>query len=66
MGILGADDMMLTYQSTSFHDQLYIREVLELKRAPEFQQWLDRMSVTDKHGRLVPQNHGQSLLRIAV
>jgi ethanolamine ammonia-lyase large subunit len=66
MGIPGADDVMLNYQSTSFHDQLYIREVLGLKRAPEFQQWLDRMSVTDKHGRLVPQDHGQSLLRIAV
>jgi ethanolamine ammonia-lyase large subunit len=66
MGIPGADDVMLNYQSTSFHDQLYIREVLGLKRAPEFQQWLDRMSVTDKNGRLVPQDHGQSLLRIAV
>lgn len=66
MGIPGADDVMLNYQSTSFHDQLYIREVLGLKRAPEFRQWLDRMSVTDKHGRLVPQNNGQSLLRIAV
>ncbi|WP_117192005.1 ethanolamine ammonia-lyase subunit EutB [Rhizobium terrae] len=66
MGIPGADDVMLNYQSTSFHDQLYIREVLGLKRAPEFQQWLDRMRVTDMHGRLVPQNPCQSLLRIAI
>jgi ethanolamine ammonia-lyase large subunit len=65
MGIPGSDDVMLNYQSTSFHDQLYLREVLGLKRAPEFQQWLDRMRVTDEEGRLVPQSAGQSLLRIA-
>ena len=41
MGIPGADDIMLGYQSTSFHDALYAREVFGLKRAPEFQAWLD-------------------------
>ncbi len=51
MGVPGADDVMLNYQSTSFHDQLYLRELLGLKRAPEFDDWLDRMGVTDAAGR---------------
>jgi ethanolamine ammonia-lyase large subunit len=40
MGVPGADDVMLHYQSTSFHDALYVRRVLGLKAAPEFEQWL--------------------------
>lgn len=40
MGIPGADDIMLNYQTTSFHDALYLREVLDLRPAPEFEQWL--------------------------
>ncbi|WP_407519725.1 ethanolamine ammonia-lyase subunit EutB [Methylobacterium oryzisoli] len=54
MGVPGADDVMLNYQSTSFHDQLYLREVLGLKRAPEFAAWLDRMGLADAEGRLLP------------
>ena len=54
MGVPGADDVMLNYQSTSFHDQLYLREVLGLKRAPEFAAWLDRMGLADAEGRLRP------------
>ncbi|MGR7997692.1 MULTISPECIES: ethanolamine ammonia-lyase subunit EutB [unclassified Xanthobacter] len=54
MGIPGADDVMLNYQSTSFHDALYIREVLGLKRAPEFEAWLERMGIADAAGRLLP------------
>lgn len=65
MGIPGADDVMLNYQSTSFHDQLYLREVLGLKRAPEFEAWLQKMQVTNTDGTLLPQNSSQSLLRIA-
>jgi ethanolamine ammonia-lyase large subunit len=42
MGIPGADDVMLHYQSTSFHDALYLRTALGLKPAPEFEAWLDR------------------------
>jgi ethanolamine ammonia-lyase large subunit len=42
MGVPGADDVMLHYQSTSFHDALYIRDVLGLKPAPEFEAWLER------------------------
>ena len=40
MGVPGADDVMLNYQSTSFHDALYVRRVLGLKPAPEFEAWL--------------------------
>ncbi|MBA2722591.1 MAG: ethanolamine ammonia-lyase subunit EutB [Methylibium sp.] len=46
MGIPGADDIMLGYQSTSFHDALYLRRVLGLKPAPEFEAWLLRMGIT--------------------
>ncbi|MGX7744561.1 ethanolamine ammonia-lyase subunit EutB [Rhodopseudomonas parapalustris] len=42
MGVPGADDVMLNYQSTSFHDALYVRDLLGLKRAPEFDDWLVR------------------------
>jgi ethanolamine ammonia-lyase large subunit len=40
MGVPGADDVMLNYQSTSFHDALYVRKVLGLRPAPEFERWL--------------------------
>lgn len=62
MGVPGADDVMLNYQSTSFHDQLYIREVLGLKRAPEFEDWLLRMEITDSAGRLSAGQGGPALL----
>jgi ethanolamine ammonia-lyase large subunit len=41
MGVPGADDVMLNYQSTSFHDALYLRRVLGLRPAPEFEAWLE-------------------------
>lgn len=41
MGVPGADDIMLNYQSTSFHDALYLREVLGLRPAPEFEAWME-------------------------
>jgi ethanolamine ammonia-lyase large subunit len=40
MGVPGADDVMLQYQSTSFHDALYLRSALGLRPAPEFEAWL--------------------------
>jgi ethanolamine ammonia-lyase large subunit len=43
MGVPGADDIMLNYQSTSFQDALYARELLGLKPAPEFEAWFERM-----------------------
>ncbi|MDR5754065.1 MULTISPECIES: ethanolamine ammonia-lyase subunit EutB [unclassified Caballeronia] len=55
MGIPGADDVMLNYQSTSFHDALYVRRVLNLKRAPEFEAWLESMRITDARGALLAQ-----------
>ena len=42
MGVPGADDVMLNYQSTSFHDALYLRRVLGLRPAPEFEAWLEQ------------------------
>lgn len=52
MGVPGADDIMLNYQSTSFHDALYIRRLLGLKHAPEFGEWLTRMQIIDDTGQL--------------
>lgn len=45
MGIPGADDIMLNYQSTSFHDALYLRKILNKKPAPEFETWLNEMGI---------------------
>ena len=60
MGVPGADDIMLNYQSTSFHDALYLREVLGLQRAPEFEAWLQRMHLADGAGRLLPAAQQQA------
>jgi ethanolamine ammonia-lyase large subunit len=59
MGIPGSDDIMLNYQSTSFHDALYLRKVLCLRPAPEFEQWLIRQRIFDENGniRLPDANH---------
>jgi ethanolamine ammonia-lyase large subunit len=53
MGVPGADDVMLHYQSTSFHDALYVRRLLGLRPAPEFERWLERMGVMGADGRLL-------------
>ncbi|MGB0111795.1 MAG: ethanolamine ammonia-lyase subunit EutB [Ilumatobacteraceae bacterium] len=52
MGVPGGDDVMLGYQSTSFHDAHYLRQVLGLRPAPEFEQWLRDIGVVDTAGRL--------------
>ena len=52
MGVPGADDVMLNYQSTSFHDALYVRDLFGLKRAPEFDDWLVRAGLADANARL--------------
>ena len=52
MGVPGADDVMLNYQSTSFHDALYVRDLFGLKRAPEFDDWLVRSGLADASFRL--------------
>lgn len=52
MGVPGADDIMLNYQSTSFHDAQYVRQTLNLRPAPEFDLWLQKMGVYDQSGQL--------------
>jgi ethanolamine ammonia-lyase large subunit len=64
MGVPGADDVMLSYQSTSFHDALYVRSALNLRPAPEFEAWLHRMGIMDDSGRVRPRLAG-SLLELA-
>ena len=62
IGVPGADDIMLNYQSTSFHDALYIRELLGLQHAPEFADWLVRMQLANPHGQLLDANRRHPLL----
>ncbi|MGZ0076291.1 ethanolamine ammonia-lyase subunit EutB [Methylomonas sp. YC3] len=62
MGIPGADDVMLAYQSTSFHDALYLRQVLGLRPAPEFEAWLERMGIFDGQNRLAAARNATPLL----
>lgn len=61
IGVPGADDVMLNYQSTSFHDALFLRETMGLKRAPEFEAWLQRMQITDGAGQLAPPSSNRLL-----
>lgn len=63
IGVPGADDVMLNYQSTSFHDALVLRRVLGLRRAPEFEAWLARMGLADADsGELLPATASHPLL----
>jgi ethanolamine ammonia-lyase large subunit len=65
MGVPGADDVMLGYQSTSFHDALYLRRALGLRPAPEFEAWLQHMGFSDAQGRpteRIPAGFAQALL----
>jgi len=52
MGIPGSDDIMLNYQTTSFHDALYAREISGLKPAPEFEAWLHKIGIFDQNNQL--------------
>jgi ethanolamine ammonia-lyase large subunit len=54
MGVPGADDIMLSYQSTSFHDALAMRDLFGRRPAPEFEDWLARAGLIDKAGRIRP------------
>ncbi|MCR5313870.1 MAG: ethanolamine ammonia-lyase subunit EutB [Bacteroidaceae bacterium] len=65
MGIPGADDIMLNYQSTSYHDGLYIRNLLGLKHAPEFEAWLENLGLINKDGRVLPFRPNNKILSIA-
>lgn len=59
MGIPGADDIMLGYQSTSFHDSHYLRQTLGLRPAPEFEQWLRQAGILNERNQLqlIAPNH---------
>jgi len=63
MGVPGADDIMLNYQSTSFHDALYLRKVLNKKASPEFEAWLIKQHIMDEQGNQLPIKLSHSLLR---
>jgi ethanolamine ammonia-lyase large subunit len=52
MGVPGSDDIMLNYQSTSFHDAAYIRGALGLRAAPEFERWAQDFGIFDARGQL--------------
>jgi len=65
MGIPGADDIMLNYQSTSFHDALYLRDLLKLKRAPEFENWLSNIGLLDTIGNIISPSLKHPLLQIS-
>jgi ethanolamine ammonia-lyase large subunit len=70
MGVPGADDIMLNYQTTSFHDALYARRVLGLRPAPEFEAWLRDMGIFGadgelQPGRTVPAPFGRALTQLA-
>lgn len=62
MGIPGADDIMLNYQSTSFHDALYIRKVLGLRPAPEFEAWLIKQGIMNEQGHVLPVGANHKLI----
>ena len=65
MGIPGADDIMLNYQSTSFHDALFLRRVLGLRHAPEFEAWLAKMQLIDDQGQLLDARQSRALPALA-
>jgi ethanolamine ammonia-lyase large subunit len=64
MGVPGADDIMLNYQSTSFHDALYIRKVLGLRPAPEFEAWLMKQGIMDREGQMLPPHAQHKLMQL--
>jgi ethanolamine ammonia-lyase large subunit len=69
MGVPGSDDIMLNYQSTSFHDALYARRALGLRLAPEFEAWLQKMQIIEtgesfQLGEGVPPRLRDAVLRL--
>jgi len=64
MGIPGSDDIMLNYQSTSFHDALYIRKLLDLRPAPEFEDWLIKMGIMNPQNELLHSQNQNKLLEL--
>ncbi len=66
MGIPGADDIMLNYQSTSFHDGVYLRQLLGLRPAPEFEQWLMELGIVDQERHLRDITRAHALLSLTL
>lgn len=64
MGIPGADDIMLGYQSTSFHDVAWLRRVLGKRPAPEFEAWLERMGILSATGELLPPGERRGMVAL--
>lgn len=64
MGVPGADDIMLNYQSTSYHDIRFVQTTLGLRPAPEFEAWLQQLGISDQAGRLIA-NERHRLLQSA-
>ncbi len=65
MGVPGADDIMLHYQSTSFHDALYLRRVLNKRASPEFEQWLITQGIMNEQGLRLPPDPNLKELMMA-
>ncbi|MDR2350347.1 MAG: ethanolamine ammonia-lyase subunit EutB [Deltaproteobacteria bacterium] len=66
MGVPGNDDIMLSYQSTSYHDVAYLRKLLGKRPVPEFEEWLHKMGITDPEGQLLPPGAGRLALEMSV
>ena len=64
MGIPGADDIMLGYQSTSFHDVIATRKMLGKKPAPEFEKWLEDMKLFNRDGRILQASPTHALMKL--
>lgn len=66
MGIPGSDDVMLNYQSTSFHDALYVRQVLGLRPAPEFDHWLQQQGIFNADNQLLQKSEVPALFKTSL
>ncbi len=66
MGIPGSDDVMLNYQSTSFHDALYVRQVLGLRPAPEFEHWLQQQGIFNADNQLLQKSEVPALFKASL
>ena len=66
MGVPGADDVMLNYQSTSFHDALYVRQALGLRPAPEFEHWLQHHQIFNADNRLLQHPEVPALFKASL
>jgi ethanolamine ammonia-lyase large subunit len=65
IAVPGADDVMLNYQSLSYHDILYLRSTFGVRPAPEFEFWLEKMDMVDRAGRMrLPTPQNKTLLRL--